>query len=49
MVEKISLRVLEGAGDDLDEVEVAFVDGKLEIAGNTATAMAYGLQWCVQE
>jgi hypothetical protein len=31
----------------LDVFEVGTAGDRLEIAGSTATAMAYGLQWCV--
>lgn len=43
--DQIALRVLPSEHDDLDVFEVGSSGDKLEIAGNSATAMAYGLQW----
>ncbi|KUF80295.1 Alpha-N-acetylglucosaminidase [Phytophthora nicotianae] len=43
--DQISLRVLPSESDGLDVFELGSDGDKLEIAANSATAMAYGLQW----
>ncbi|KAG6574626.1 Alpha-N-acetylglucosaminidase [Phytophthora cinnamomi] len=43
--DQISLRVLPSDPDELDVFELGSDGDKLEIAANSATAMAYGLQW----
>ncbi|CEG35851.1 Alpha-N-acetylglucosaminidase [Plasmopara halstedii] len=43
--DQISLHVLPSEPDDLDVFELGSDGNKLEIAANSATAMAYGLQW----
>ncbi|KAG2778952.1 Alpha-N-acetylglucosaminidase [Phytophthora cactorum] len=43
--DQITLRVLPSDADDLDVFELGSDGDKLEIAANSATAMAYGLQW----
>ncbi|KAL3659565.1 hypothetical protein V7S43_015552 [Phytophthora oleae] len=43
--DQISLRVLPSDADGLDVFELGSDGHKLEIAANSATAMAYGLQW----
>ncbi|KAE9350163.1 Alpha-N-acetylglucosaminidase [Phytophthora rubi] len=43
--EQIALRVLPSDADGLDVFELGSAGDKLEVAANSATAMAYGLQW----
>ncbi|KAF1327978.1 Alpha-n-acetylglucosaminidase, partial [Globisporangium splendens] len=43
-VDQIALRVIDAAPDGLDVFEIGTAGEKVEIAGNSATAMAYGLQ-----
>ncbi|KAG3120134.1 Alpha-N-acetylglucosaminidase [Phytophthora idaei] len=43
--DQISLRVLPPEADGLDMFELGSDGDKLEVAANSATAMAYGLQW----
>ncbi|RLN50483.1 hypothetical protein BBJ29_004188 [Phytophthora kernoviae] len=43
--DQIALRVLPSDQDELDAFELGSDGNKLEIAANSATAMAYGLQW----
>ncbi|POM71809.1 Alpha-N-acetylglucosaminidase (NAGLU) [Phytophthora palmivora] len=43
--DQISLRVFPSEADGLDVFELGSDGDKLEVAANSATAMAYGLQW----
>ncbi|KAL4086653.1 hypothetical protein PRIC1_013715 [Phytophthora ramorum] len=43
--DQITLRVLPSEADNLDVFELGNDGDKLEIVANSATAMAYGLQW----